>query len=258
LNAVQYLFDLHEQPDRLGYSPWRDDPRPAAGILHGAYAYLTVTRFWRSRRADPVAAFEFARWRAAVHTAASDLLAGGTLTAAGTRFVTALRAEVEPWLAEPLPAGVARLAAGANADHRLRWRLRNRHVSPGDARLLADAWTQGRPAPRITSELRAAPRRALEASSRLDLVHATLRGQPAPGSTPAGDLAYLRGDPAAALRAYRERVVADAGDDAAWAGLALAGGPAAVRDTPEVVAAAYRALDVPGADPLALAGWLSS
>ena len=258
LNAVQYLFDLHERPDALGYSPWRDDPRPAAGILHGAYAYLTVTRFWRARRADPLAAFEFARWRAAVSTAADDLLAGGTLTAAGTRFVSALRDEVRPWLDEPVPADVARLAAGANADHHLRWRLRNRHVHPRDAHLLAEAWAQGRPAPPIGSELRAAPRRALEASGRLDLVHTWLRGEAGPDGATEGDLAYLRGDDDAALRAYRKRVALDPGDDAAWAGLALSGGGAALRDRPEVVAALYRALPGPGADPLTLARWLSS
>ena len=258
LNAVQYLFDLHEHPDALGYSPWRDDPRPAAGILHGAYAYLTVTRFWRARRADPLAAFEFARWRAAVCTAADDLLARGTLTAAGTRFVSALRAEVRPWLDEPVPAEVARLAAGANADHYLRWRLRNRYVHPRDAQLLADAWAQGRPAPRIGSELRPAPRRALEASGRLDLAHAMLRGEPVPDGGAEGDLAYLRGDDAAALRAYRKRVVLDPADDAAWAGLALSAGGAALRGTPEVVAALYRTLRDPAADPLAVADWLSS
>ncbi|GAA3912713.1 aKG-HExxH-type peptide beta-hydroxylase [Actinoplanes auranticolor] len=258
LNAVQYLFDLHDRPDALGYSPWRDDPRPAAGILHGAYAYLTVTRFWRTRRADPLAAFEFARWRAAVLTAADGLLAGGTLTAAGARFVTALRAEVRSWLADDVPATVARLATGANADHHLRWRLRNHEVRPGDARLLADAWSQGRAAPRIGSRLRPAPRRALEASSRLDLIHATLRGGPAPAGTADGDLAYVQGDEAAALRAYRKRVVADPGDDTAWTGLALTAAGSALRDAPEVVAAVHRALGDPSVDPLALASWLSS
>jgi hypothetical protein len=257
LNAVRYLFDLQDRPDALGYSPWRDDPRPAAGVLHGAYAYLTVTRFWGTRRADPLAAFEFARWRAAVLTAAQDLLDGGTLTAAGTRFVTALRAEVQPWLAEPVPAPVARLATGANADHHLRWRLRNRHLDPRDVRLLTDAWTRGRTPPAVESELRPAPRRALEASGRLDLVHATLRGRPAPPGTAEGDLAYLRGDEAAALTAYRNRVVAEPGDDAAWAGLALSGGGPALRGRPEVVAALYRSLPGRDVDPLALARWLS-
>ena len=69
LNATAYLFDLHHAPRARGYSPWRDDPRPASGVLHGAYAYLSVTRFWRGEAragGDPLAVFEFCRWREAV------------------------------------------------------------------------------------------------------------------------------------------------------------------------------------------------
>ncbi|AGZ39501.1 hypothetical protein AFR_06060 [Actinoplanes friuliensis DSM 7358] len=249
LNAVHYLFDLHREPDALGYSPWRDDPRPVSGILHGAYAYLGVTRFWRARPGDPMAAFEYARWRSAVADATDDLLRRGGLTPAGTRFVASLHAEVRPWLDEPVDPAVARLAAGANTDHHVRWRLRNRHVEPADARALAEAWRRGAPPPRVTSELRRAPRRALEASARLDLTHALLRGEVVDGS--AGDLAYLRGDEEAAVRAYRERVIADPRDHAAWAGLALGGAP-------EVVAAAYQALDDPETDPITFAAWVSS
>ncbi len=29
------------------YAPWRPDPRPAHGLLQGAYAYLGVTEFWQ-------------------------------------------------------------------------------------------------------------------------------------------------------------------------------------------------------------------
>ena len=36
-------------PDTFGaiaiYLPWRDDPRPAAGLLQGAYAHVGVTEF---------------------------------------------------------------------------------------------------------------------------------------------------------------------------------------------------------------------
>ncbi|MET8148441.1 aKG-HExxH-type peptide beta-hydroxylase [Actinoplanes sp. NPDC049668] len=253
LNAVNYLFDLHEEPDALGYSPWRDDPRPASGILHGAYAYLSVARFRRAHADDPLDAFEFARWRSAVVTAADELLSGGGLTAAGSRFVTALRAEALPWLDEPVAPAAARLAAGANADHRLRWRLRNLSVDPADARALAGAWRRGDSPPRVASRLRAAPRRALEASARLDLAHAVLRGEPAYGT--GGDLAYVRGERDAAVRAYAGSLMSVPGDDAAWAGLVLAGGLSA---EPEVLAAAYRALNDRNVDPITLATWLSS
>ncbi|GGQ64443.1 aKG-HExxH-type peptide beta-hydroxylase [Couchioplanes azureus] len=245
LNAVLYLFDLLEAPDALGYSPWRDDPRPASGILHGAYAYLAVTRFWRTLPDDPLARFEFARWRAAVAAAADGL---PDLTPAGERFVGALRAEVRPWLDEPVPPRIRRLAEGANRDHHLRWRLRNLHVEPADRTYLATAWRRGERPPAVTPVLRRAPRRALEISPRLDLTHRLLRGLPLEGS--AGDVAYVRGDEATALSAYRR----NPGDRAAWAGMLLTSGlPAA----PELAAAAYDELRGEDSDPLAIIRWLS-
>jgi hypothetical protein len=157
LNAVRYLFDLHTEPDAIGYSPWRDDPRPASGILHGAYAYLAVTRFWRTEAhagsnaaTGRLATFEFARWRAAVAATTGDLLGAGKLTPAGTRFASALADEVRPWLDEPVAPDIARLATGANADHRLLWRLRNLAVDPAAARALAGAWRQSRQPPSDT------------------------------------------------------------------------------------------------------------
>ncbi|WP_161952539.1 HEXXH motif-containing putative peptide modification protein [Actinoplanes sp. TFC3] len=173
LNAVQYLFGLLEAPGLTGYSPWRDDPRPASGILHGAYAYLTVTRFWRTQRRDRLAQFEFARWRAAVVAAGEGLR---ELTPAGARFVGALLDEVRPWLAEPVEPAVLRLAEGANRDHYLRWRLRNLRIEPDDVAALTQAWHAGQPPPQVTPRLQPMARRALEANARLDLTHRFLRG----------------------------------------------------------------------------------
>src|SRR5262249_42510923 len=36
--------------DTLFYAPWRDDGRPAAGLLHGLYAHVGVAGFWRRQR----------------------------------------------------------------------------------------------------------------------------------------------------------------------------------------------------------------
>ncbi len=246
LNATRYLFDLHRRPDVLDYSPWRDDPRPASGILHGAYAYLAVTRFWRVEAAatgDRLAAFEFARWREAVAGVAEQL---ADLTPAGARFVAALRDEVEPWRHEPVDPEITRLARAANTDHRLRWRLRNLAVDPADAALVAAAWRAGERPPRVPSRLVPAPRRALESSARLDLVHGALRGDPPPGGrATAGDLAFVRGDLETARRAY-----ADAVD---WTGLALT---VPIRGRLEVIAGAYRLL-AERPDPVAFATWMN-
>ncbi|GAB1645247.1 aKG-HExxH-type peptide beta-hydroxylase [Krasilnikovia sp. MM14-A1259] len=268
LNAVRYLFELHTGPQTPGYSPWRDDPRPPSGLLHGAYAYLAVTRFWR---AEPgrAARFEFARWRAAVADAARRLLASGGLTAAGARFVAALQAEVTPWLSEPVPADVARLAAGANTDHRVRWRLRNLTVEPAAAAALADAWRRTLPPPPLPAAVpRPAGSRALESSARLDLAHQRCRAEDSaeaatgdaatlPGAT-AADLAYVRGDTDVARRAYAEAVRSDPGGHDAWSGLALVCDPPALRERPEVVVAAFRALGDSSADPVTFATWVNS
>ena len=265
LNAVSYLFDLHRTPAALGYSPWRDDPRPMSGMLHGAYAYLAVTRFWRAEApGSRLATFEFARWRTAVAEVADRLLGADDLTPAGARFVTALRDEVRPWLDEPVDAEITRLAAAANTDHRLRWRLRNLHVDPADAAAIADAWVRHEKPPdhAVRSHLMPAPRRALEHSARLDLIHRLLSGPERAGGgaarpggrATAGDCAFLSGDHGTALDAYRKGVVQEPGDDAAWTGLALVSGH---RDRLEIVAATYRSLPEKS-DPLELARWLTS
>jgi hypothetical protein len=245
LNATTYLFDLLERPDELGYSPWRDDPRPASGILHGAYAYLAVTRFWRAEAdgGSRLAAFEFARWRAAVAAAVENL---GPLTPAGRRFVGALRDEVRPWLDEPVDPEIERLSRIANADHRLRWRLRNLTVDPDDLDRLGQAWRAGGPPPEVRARLRPGTRRAFESSDRLDLIHATVKGDHPPrpgGRATAGDIALLRGDHGTAECAYLE------GDVPAWTGLALATGHG---DRLELARAVARR---EGADPLAVLRW---
>ncbi|MGK5681063.1 aKG-HExxH-type peptide beta-hydroxylase [Actinoplanes sp. URMC 104] len=254
LNALRVLFDLVEPSPARGYSPWRDDPRPAFGILHGAYAYQSVARFWRTEAAgDPLAAFEFARWRSAVVAAADDLLAGdllagdlltgGLLTPVGRRFTGALRDEVAPWLGEPVDPDVARLAAGANLEHRVRWRLRNLTVDPGAVNALARAWETGAVPPAVPPpQLRAAARRELSHSERLTLTHRYLRGRSEAAVRP-GDAAYLRGDHDVAADAY-------AGD---VAGLALVAPLPALRERPEVVRALWRRV---GGDLRAVAEWV--
>ncbi len=220
LNATTLLFDLTRPTAERGYSPWRDDPRPPSGVLHGAYAYLAVTRFRRLEAAagGQLAAFEFARWRSAVATAAEGLLTTpGVLTTAGQRFVSALRDEADSWHADPVDPEIARLAEDANTDHRVRWRLRNLRIDPAaiDELVRARRAAVPRPPTLPPAEVLPAPRR-LEASARLDRVHALLRAAdrthpPRPGDartrptdpTPAprpGDARTRPTDPTPALR----------------------------------------------------------
>jgi hypothetical protein len=399
LNATHFLFTLVTPAGPHGYSPWRDDPRPAIGVLHGAYAYLAVTRFWRTEAAahqtpsyqdpahqtpapqdpapqdpapqDPapqasvhqtpgnptpgnptpgnptpaqqdrahetaarqawaggatwggraatsgassagrVAAFEFARWRAAVVEAADGLLGGGelnpthqlpgggelnpthqlpgggelgaagglvgggVLSAAGVRFVGALRDEAVGWLGEPVDDEVARLAAGANADHRARWRLRNLEVDSG---ALVAAWRAGQGAPPLPpATLREGSGRVLPHSERLTRIHERLRvggerkGGPWPGGGVwPGDDAWLGGRHGSARTAYLQVLENDASvseprpgdargdarpggrhgsardaesaEESAWSGLAVVSVEAVVRERPELVRAVHRAV----------------
>ncbi|SDT69698.1 aKG-HExxH-type peptide beta-hydroxylase [Actinoplanes derwentensis] len=241
LNATHLLFDLVEPGGPAGYSPWRDDPRPAFGVLHGAYAYLAVTRF---RRSEPgrAAAFEFARWRSAVAGAAAGLLAGGELTPAGVRFTSALLAEVRSWCDEPVEPEIQRLADLANADHRARWRLRNLTVAPEDTARLVAAWHAGSGPPPIAGVLTTTSGRALANSPRLPLIRAMVDGRELGGGA---DAACVRGDHGAAVTAYQNN----------WDGLALVSPHPALRHRPEVVRAA--ALALPGVPVGSLADWLS-
>ncbi len=287
LNAVLVLFDLVRPGPEAGYSPWRDDPRPAIGVLHGAYAYQAVTRFWRAeaqgakgRGGSVLAAFEFARWRAAVVAAAAELLAGPALTPAGRRFTGALRDEVAGWLADPVDAEAARLAAGANLEHRVRWRLRNLAVPAQAVTALVEAWRAGAPPPDVPEpEVHGAGGRLLEHSDRLARVHRVLRerdqslfavGGVRPradaqrgvrhGTGPdayrrnAGEDAYLEAAADAAFAAFMIDITDD--DPSVWSGLALVAPFDALRDRPEVVRAVWLALAKP--DLPALAAWLSS
>ncbi|RKS73171.1 uncharacterized protein BZB76_3855 [Actinomadura pelletieri DSM 43383] len=119
-------------PDDGGryYAPWREDPRPLAGLLQGAYAHLGVVAFWRRERATGNAGaagradVEFARWRTATAQAISTLLESGRLTDAGEAFVTVMGRTLEAWCAEPVPADAEERAAAAADRHLARWRER--------------------------------------------------------------------------------------------------------------------------------------
>ena len=91
LCALLDLVTLTRPDDgRRYYAPWRTDPRPASGLLQGAYAFLGVSGFWREQRGTAPerevrqrAQAEFARWRDGVAHVADTLLGSGQLTNAG-------------------------------------------------------------------------------------------------------------------------------------------------------------------------------
>jgi hypothetical protein len=125
LVAVMDLFPLlRPDPGERFYAPWRDDPRPLAGLLHGTYAHLGVAGFWRRERdhdpegSDVGAHVEFARWRAAALDTTATMLGSGRLTATGRRFVTGMAEVLVGWAAEPVPPAALEVARALADEHR--------------------------------------------------------------------------------------------------------------------------------------------
>lgn len=113
------------------YAPWRGDPRPIAGLLHGTYAYLGVAGFWRRQRdvergAHGVRAeTEFARWREAALRAARTMADSRGLTGEGADFVDLMTRTLAAWRREPVSAIALRRARSGAAEHRANWHRRN-------------------------------------------------------------------------------------------------------------------------------------
>jgi HEXXH motif-containing protein len=263
------------------YAPWRDDPRPPAGLLHGAFSFLGVTAFYRERcpvepePAARAARFEFAYRREQTAHAVGTLLADAVPSALGRRFLAAARERLRTWGAEPLPDDVVRAAELANLDHRLTWRLRHLRVAAPVLGALAEAWLGNRPRPVVPATppvLTPAPGTA--GQPRLALTRTWLtdpdlydvyRSEPelamaeVPGLS-AADLLLADGETATAAELYR-RQLADAPDaPAAWAGLAVATRLPVLLTRPELVAALHREIRLrrgSPADPDRLARWLA-
>ncbi|WP_428935852.1 aKG-HExxH-type peptide beta-hydroxylase [Streptomyces sp. ACT015] len=284
LNGLLHQLALHSgEEELLLYAPWRGDPRPLSGLLHGAYAFAGVADFWRVERhalrgpAAQLAHFEFAVWRAAVAETLATLLASPRLTTAGRLFTGRLAARAATWDRETVPARPGALARAELADLRAVWRVHHLRPDPAGTAALAEALRSGadpRAVPAVRSVVSPDPgvvvpdprselRRvlladpdALERQARL----ATSATRSA--ALAEADVLLLRGAAREAAAAYRA-VLADRPEAvSAWAGLGLAlrdGGPRAAADAllrrPELVRALHAHAPGP-TDPAATAAWL--
>jgi HEXXH motif-containing protein len=296
LNALAHLVPLsgeREGPGRLYYAPWRDDPRPLSGMLHGIYAFSGVARFWRGRahrardEQERLAWFEFALWRDQLAHVLPEVAADRELTAVGRRLLEGVRATVAGWSAESPHGGAARaavrLAERLAADHRALWRLHHVRSRPEDTERLAAAWPSHTPPALSSRRLPVRARRgALHLDARAVLARTALADPAAlntlrditdedgvPGVTGAGraDLLWAAGDPAAATEHYLRSLADNPTAPSAWAGLRLSleetgRSPDAVHaltTVPETVSAVARAVHrrtgTP-ADPVELAQWM--
>ncbi|WP_194292987.1 HEXXH motif domain-containing protein [Streptomyces smaragdinus] len=283
LGALLDLVTLtRETGDTLHYAPWRVDPRPAAGLLQGAYAHLGMVSFWRRYHATADgqeaqrAEFCYALMRRGTLAVLDDLLTSGQLTQLGIRFATGMRDCLVRWCAETLSPAAESDAALVAADHLGVWRIRNWRPPESDAVSLAQRWSHGLPPSRFDAgePLLRADALPREPAVRSELVKLRwedpgrftwLRRHPESLGATTADIALLDGDFDRALRDYRRQVIARPEETACWIGLGLAArghgdGPAAdaLLSRPELVRAVYLRLvdEATPADPCEVAGWI--
>ncbi len=103
---------LEDGPDaERYYSPWRQDPRPTRGLLHGLYVFIAVGRFWLSVfGAAGVAAADRAYAAARLRRVIGQLRAAVTVLQAHGRFTPFGRG-----VFDQLRADVQHLALGIDA-----------------------------------------------------------------------------------------------------------------------------------------------
>lgn len=167
------------------YAPWRDDPRPMRGILHGVYAFTAVARLWLGviRRATASgdernllqARFEFALRCHQLRRTLAGLPAERELTPLGHRLVARLSETVDAWHDEPLDADVVSSVRQAADDHALQWRLHHLVPDKGLVTRLAEAWLSGSSQPPEVSRAPASVLRPPPTVPSLDIRLALLR-----------------------------------------------------------------------------------
>jgi hypothetical protein len=95
LNALLDVAPLYDPDHKVLYQvPWRTDPRPIAGVLHGIYAFSAVADFWRALTQSP----EYARQAGREHALIGEqvarvfdyILDSPALTTRGVSFVAEL------------------------------------------------------------------------------------------------------------------------------------------------------------------------
>ncbi|MFC4855724.1 HEXXH motif domain-containing protein [Actinophytocola glycyrrhizae] len=281
LNALMTMVRLGNGDNERRYlAPWRDDPRPLVGLIHGVYAFTCGVEFWLSQSsvvAENEARtidFDMVRRRLQVRRALDTITASGLLTAPGQALVDVVSARLAVCEEVPVHPALSATVTAVVDDHQALWRLR--HTRP-DARAVSElvtAWLGGAAPPAWpggaavgTDDERRLPanRRNLLRAKATDpeLFRSLVRSPTAlPGTTPRADAALCTGDFAGAAHGYEDRLRADADDVTAWAGLGLAlraqGNEAAsLLEQPEVTFAVYRGIRARGS-PLPAASELAT
>lgn len=242
LGGILHLTRLYDDdPSERLYVPWRPDPRPLSGALTGVYAFFGVAGFWRAitrERAGSLArraAFEFALARSQTWRVLSAIREDSTLAQAGHRFVDGIAARLGPWLDEPLPDILVRLADAVTTDHHAGWRMRHVRPSPSTVNMLAETWMAGHHRPPTllpsTTTVPTPIQDGTPSNARADLIRLgvttddrsalTFVWRSVPDATIA-DLSYTTGRFTEAVQGYRAELAQDPDRVSSWTGLGLA------------------------------------
>jgi HEXXH motif-containing protein len=212
------------------YAPWRDDPRPILGLLHGIYAHFGVTDFWRIyrrvvSRESTQAHVEFERWRVQVQAAIAVAVDSKLLTPEGEQFFLTLDDGMSQWRAEEVPEVATRIASDSSVAHLTFWRVRNLRPAATGIAQLADCWlADSTPGERLPESSLVDQERIPEAHRDLTLLkHLNALGKPSStDQPPTGDLAYVAGEISRAAELYKRELRDEPTRPQPWAGLALA------------------------------------
>ncbi len=230
LNELQELVPLirHGQGERF-YSPWRNDPRPGVGLLHGVHAWISVTEFWRRELTrDPDnrgLAFDWARSRAQLRVGTASLAATGLLTDAGEGLLTAAHSVASADVDPNTPGRTLECAEDLVLDHALRWRLTNVRVPSEMVACLEEDWRAGRyprdvptmssylPTPEIVGD-----------DPRLQLAETVITQSSDETQVDPGDPQWplINGDYSLAESGFQQQILCGQDDIPSWTGLAVA------------------------------------
>ena len=152
LSGLMDMLPLIEPSGERGYAPWREDPRPMAGLLQGVYAFAGIVHFWDVQRHIETAPDDvlranvlYERWRLTIEFVTDTLLDQGVLTPTGVRFVTALRERGRRSESGPVPAEAIEIAREIALDNWLTWQLRHTALDAAEVASLAAAFRRGEP-----------------------------------------------------------------------------------------------------------------
>jgi HEXXH motif-containing protein len=212
------------------YAPWRDDPRPILGLLHGIYAHAGVTDFWRVyrrvvSRESTQAHVEFERWRVQVQAAIAVAIDSKLLTPEGEKFLVTLDEAMSQWRTEEVPEVATRIAADSSIAHSTFWHVRNLRPAATGIAELVDRWLASSPPGERLPEPSLVDQERIPQSHRDLTLLKHLNALGKPGSTeqqPTGDLAYVAGEISRAAELYERDLRDDPTRPQPWGGLALA------------------------------------